>query len=99
MGTIAQPYRPYSEGQIALERAMFCLECELIFAGTTHCPRCDAAAVWPLTQWLPSVHASLPAVPVVDGDDYDQPSAQIRPAVNGDPIQPVRLRVLEGGAS
>ena len=46
------PYRIYSEGQIALERALFCLECELIFAGTTHCPRCTDEAVWPLAEWL-----------------------------------------------
>jgi hypothetical protein len=52
MPTTALPYRIYSEGQIALERALFCLECELIFAGTARCPRCANQAVWPLAVWL-----------------------------------------------
>jgi hypothetical protein len=70
MSTMAQPYRVYSEGQIALERALFCVECELIFAGTTHCPRCYGAAVWPLAQWLPPVHPSLPLIPTPDEDAH-----------------------------
>lgn len=60
MPTSVQPYRAYGEGQIALEQALFCLECELIFAGTAHCPRCADAAVWPLNQWLPSTRPSAP---------------------------------------
>jgi hypothetical protein len=63
MPTSLQPYRAYSEGQIALERALFCLECELIFAGTAHCPRCANEAVWPLNQWLPSARLSAPMSP------------------------------------
>jgi hypothetical protein len=59
MPTRVQPNRPYSEGQIALEQALFCLECELIFAGTAHCPRCADEAVWPLNQWLPSTRPSV----------------------------------------
>lgn len=55
-------YRDHSEGQIALEHALFCLECELIFAGSAHCPRCGASVVWPLMQWLPPARPSLPAV-------------------------------------
>lgn len=55
-------YRAFAEGQIALERALFCLECEIIFAGTAHCPRCADGAVWPLDQWLPSARASAPAL-------------------------------------
>jgi hypothetical protein len=52
MPTTALSYRVYSEGQIALERALFCLECELIFAGTACCPRCTSEAVWPLAEWV-----------------------------------------------
>ena len=58
MSTSTQPYRAFAEGQIALERALFCVECELIFAGTAHCPRCADGAVWPLNQWLPSARVS-----------------------------------------
>jgi hypothetical protein len=52
MTTNTLSYRVYSEGQIALDRALFCLECDLIFAGTASCPRCASAAVWPLAEWL-----------------------------------------------
>jgi hypothetical protein len=61
MPTSSESYRVYSEGQIALERALFCLECELIFAGIPHCPRCSASAVWPLMHWLPLSRPSSPA--------------------------------------
>jgi hypothetical protein len=63
MPTSIQPYRAFGDGQIALERALFCLECELIFAGTAHCPRCGDEAVWPLNQWLPSARESTPILP------------------------------------
>ena len=63
MPTSIPPYRAYGEGQIALERALLCLECELIFAGTAHCPRCADKAVWPLNQWLPSARSSAPLFP------------------------------------
>jgi hypothetical protein len=63
MPTSMQPYRAWSEGQIALERALFCLECELIFAGTAHCPRCADKTAWPLSQWLPSARVSAPLSP------------------------------------
>jgi hypothetical protein len=99
MSTSSQPYRVYSEGQIALEQAMFCLECELIFAGTTRCPRCNEAAVWPLTQWLPPLRPSLAGIPVPERDAYSRPPAQILPAVPGESARPVRLRVLEGGSA
>jgi hypothetical protein len=59
----AQPYRAYGEGQIALELALFCLDCELIFSGTERCPRCADKAVWPLNQWLPSTRASASMYP------------------------------------
>ena len=63
MSTSIQPYRAYGDGQIALERALFCIECELIFAGTARCPRCADEAVWPLNQWLPSARAFAPILP------------------------------------
>jgi hypothetical protein len=53
MSMTTLPYRLYSEGQIALERALFCLECELIFAGMASCPRCASETVWPLMEWVP----------------------------------------------
>jgi hypothetical protein len=58
MATITRPHRLSDKGQIALESALFCLECELIFAGTPLCPRCADGAVWPLNQWLPSARGS-----------------------------------------
>ena len=99
MRTTAQPYRLFSEGQIARERALFCLECELIFAGTTRCPRCDDAPVWPLTQWLPPLRASSDGLSLTERGAYSQRPAQILPAVPGESARPVRLRVLEGGAA
>jgi hypothetical protein len=63
MLTSLQLYRDYSEGQIALERALFCLDCELIFAGSACCPRCADEAVWPLTQWLPPARSSTAMLP------------------------------------
>jgi len=62
MSSSTRSYRAFAEGQIALERALFCLECEIIFAGTAHCPRCADEAVWPLDQWLPSARASASAL-------------------------------------
>lgn len=41
-----------SEEQITLEEARFCVACELIFARTFHCPRCESEIVWPLARWL-----------------------------------------------
>jgi len=63
MSTSTQPYRAFAEGQIALEHALFCVECELIFAGTAHCPRCTDEAVWPLNQWLPSARVAASILP------------------------------------
>lgn len=56
-----QPYRLWREGQIALQQALFYVECELIFAGTARCPRCGDEVVWPLTQWLPRIPPARPA--------------------------------------
>jgi hypothetical protein len=62
MPTSSQSYRDRSDGQIALERALFCLECELIFAGIAYCPRCSTSVVWPLMQWLPPTRPSLSVI-------------------------------------
>lgn len=63
MPTNLQPYRSYGEGQVTLEQALFCLECELIFAGTARCPCCADEAVWPLSQWLRSTRPAAPMFP------------------------------------
>jgi hypothetical protein len=47
------------QGQILLGRALFCVECEIIFADSPRCPRCTSAeTVWPLSAWFRSVRAS-----------------------------------------
>jgi hypothetical protein len=45
------------QGQILLERALFCIGCEVIFTGTVHCPRCGGGTVWPLAEWLRSARS------------------------------------------
>jgi hypothetical protein len=54
----------WSEGQIALEEARFSIECELMFAGMFHCPRCGGEMVWPLAEWLSRI---LPALRATTG--------------------------------
>jgi hypothetical protein len=60
-----KPYRTarqsHVQGQILLERALFCVGCEVIFAGMAHCPRCSGGTVWPLAEWLGSTR-SAPAM-------------------------------------
>jgi uncharacterized paraquat-inducible protein A len=53
------------QGQILLERALFCVGCEIIFTGIRCCPRCASGeAVWPLSEWLHSLQQStVTAVP------------------------------------
>jgi hypothetical protein len=52
------------QGQILLERALFCVGCEIIFTGTPHCPRCASGeTVWPLAEWVRSVRLSTAAAP------------------------------------
>jgi hypothetical protein len=47
------------QGQILLERALFCVGCEIIFTGTPHCPRCASGeTVWPLSEWVRSIRLS-----------------------------------------
>ena len=40
------------QGPIALERALFCLDCEVIFTDHACCPSCSGRVVWPLATWL-----------------------------------------------
>ena len=50
------------QGQILLERALFCVGCEIIFTGIPRCPRCASGeTVWPLSEWLGSVRLSRAA--------------------------------------
>ena len=58
--------QPHVQGQIQLERALFCIGCEVIFTGMVQCPRCGGGIIWPLAEWLGSSRsapgtASLPA--------------------------------------
>jgi hypothetical protein len=46
------PHEGPFQGAIALEHALFCLECEVIFSGLVRCPCCSGEVVWPLTGWL-----------------------------------------------
>jgi hypothetical protein len=52
------------QGQILLERALFCVGCEIIFSGTHRCPRCASGeTVWPLSEWVRSIQSSTVAAP------------------------------------
>jgi hypothetical protein len=52
------------QGQILLERALFCVGCEIIFTDIPRCPRCASGeTVWPLSEWLRSVRLSTAAAP------------------------------------
>ena len=54
----------HSQGQILLGRALFCVECEIIFTGSPRCPRCTSGeTVWPLSEWFHSVRALTVAHP------------------------------------
>jgi hypothetical protein len=63
------------QGPIALERALFCVDCEVIFTDHARCPSCSREVVWPLAKWLSPgeprlIVESLPASgpPVSDHD-------------------------------
>jgi hypothetical protein len=47
------------QGPIALERALFCLDCEVIFTDHACCPSCSGRVVWPLAKWLSPGEPSL----------------------------------------
>jgi hypothetical protein len=52
------------QGQILLERALFCIGCEIIFTGIACCPRCASGeTVWPLSEWVRSLRLSTSAAP------------------------------------
>jgi hypothetical protein len=84
--TRRSPVAPHGQfqGQILLERALFCVGCELIFAGTASCPRCGSGeAVWPLAEWLRSTRsASAAARPrlAVSAEPSAIPPAQRAPS-------------------
>ena len=53
-----------SQGQIPLGRALFCVGCEIIFTGTSCCPRCTSGeTIWPLSEWFHSVRSAAVAAP------------------------------------
>jgi hypothetical protein len=53
------------QGQILLERALFCVGCEIIFTGIRRCPRCNSVeAVWPLSEWVRSVRPATADAPL-----------------------------------
>jgi hypothetical protein len=52
------------QGQIFLGRALFCVECEIIFTDRPRCPRCTSGeTVWPLSEWFRPVRSSTVAAP------------------------------------
>ncbi len=61
MLSLSQPDGCWSMGQIRLDETLFCLDCELIFAGTARCLRCGDEMVWSLAQWLSRPPATEPA--------------------------------------
>jgi hypothetical protein len=69
------------QGPIALERALFCLDCEVIFTDYACCPSCSGRVVWPLAMWLSPgaprpIVESLPAGgSPVSGHDAEDPRA------------------------
>jgi hypothetical protein len=50
-------------GPIALESALFCVECEVIFIGPSCCSHCSRESVWPLAEWLRPARPGLPQEP------------------------------------
>jgi len=61
---VARQHYSSSQGQIHLGRALFCVECEIIFTGSPRCPRCTSGeTVWPLSEWFQSVRAVTATFP------------------------------------
>lgn len=48
------------QGPIMLDRALFCLDCEVIFTGLAGCPSCSGRVIWPLAEWLSPAQPKLP---------------------------------------
>jgi hypothetical protein len=71
------------QGQILLERALFCVGCEII-SGTPRCPRCTSGeTVWPLSVWVRSIQSSTVAAPPPQASvnaSLPMPQQQKRPA-------------------
>jgi hypothetical protein len=59
MAAITLAHQSSNTGQISLESALFCLECEIIFVGEVSCPRCTGEAVWPLAEWIHPIRAGV----------------------------------------
>ena len=57
------PGSMHFQGSISLERALFCVGCEVIFTGAARCPYCSGEAVWPLSGWLRSTRPFLAGLP------------------------------------
>jgi hypothetical protein len=55
------------QGSIALERALFCLDCEVIFTALACCPSCSGRVVWPMAKWLSPEEPSLIVEPMPPG--------------------------------
>jgi hypothetical protein len=74
--SVARP--SYTQGQISLGRALFCIGCEIIFTGMPRCPRCTSSeSVWPLSEWFHSVRSStVAAVPLPPSADAALPTGQ-----------------------
>jgi hypothetical protein len=72
------------QGQILLERALFCVGCEIIFTGTLGCPRCTSGeTVWPLSEWVRSIQSSTVSAPPPQSSvnaSLAMPQQQKRPA-------------------
>jgi hypothetical protein len=66
------------QGQIPLERALFCVGCEVIFTGTMHCPRCGGGTVWPLAEWLGSTRSTPATVSLPSNMDPLRSSTEQR---------------------
>jgi hypothetical protein len=62
--------------QILLERALFCVGCEVIFTGMMHCPRCSGGIVWPLAEWLGSARSAPAMVPLSSNMDPSRSSTE-----------------------
>jgi hypothetical protein len=72
--------RIQSEEPVVLKQALFCAECEIIFAGTPSYPHYAGEGVWPLLKWVP------PAGPGVTVSKLEGrlagPSQEERPIAN-----------------
>jgi hypothetical protein len=59
------PRQWHVQEQIFLDRALFCVGCEIIFTGTRRCPRCNSVeAVWSLSEWVRSARPATTAAPL-----------------------------------